>query len=405
MKYLVQDFSLQSIGLTSEKLLSMKNLTVVTKKENLYWLEDGGYSKNNIIFLSSISNEDLKSFFKSQSQTVDIEEIITLDEKLMKNVGILNELYSSLKSSQKSMNARLYTDKYVMRNMLINSDIKQPKFFKYNQENVESIILNDNYKESQKFVIKPRNGSGSKNINIVQKKDLKNFSKIVYQNEKIIEEHIPHTKMFTTDGIFKGRKILNFFIHEYEYPILENLEVSYGHITRSMSTETSIQLQETLYKKTNNVISKFNSEEIRPFHFEWFLTDNEEIVFCEGAARFGGKIAFLVNESYGTNLYDLYWNCVEHGVTENQSIQLPLTPNQITFNFAAYKWLGSIQEWPKLELENLSLISKVDIGEDIYPTYDILDPAFFINGNAENEFIYKKQIAYINLLIDKMKEK
>lgn len=396
MRFLVQSISPGAIGMTKKFLEEHKEISIITEIKNSDLYKD--FDSCRIYYIDSINILELSKLIKHFINKKEvIEEFITLEEEYMTLIGELNEIYGTINNSQKTFNANLYSNKYYIRKFLEATSLKQPKFHYIDSQNKLDIL--NKLQENKKYIIKPLYGSGSEGVKLIDRNSISKNS----LSPSIIEENIPHKKMYTTDGIFIGNKLVAFFINEYEEPILENVSKVEGHVTRTLNINTPIEIQKKLFENTLTILETFNTNEIRPFHFEWFYTLDGEIIFCEAAARFGGKIGYLLYRCYGINIFDIYWKALLNGDYKIKNNFEELKPEKIAFNFSAYKWDGFIKYTPNINGKYI-FSYKVNTNEKIKKSYNILDPLFNLEGDSNNEYEYQKSIEEIKYFYNYLKE-
>lgn len=393
MKIILHRFSPQAIGLIPNIVEEYEDVFIVTeiRQKKLFI----NFDQTKIYYLEELNLVSLSALIKKERLEYCIENIITLDEDLMLLASSLNCEYSLSEKAQLPFNASIYTNKYYMRQVLKNKKVDQPMFC-YCDENNKSHVFSK-LNNSETYVLKPLNESGAKGISIGNPFKLQSL----VNGAAIIESFIPHKKMYTTDGIFIGSNLVAFYINEYDQPIINSLKNKNGHITRSVSKKCTLNQQEELFRMTKRVISAFNTTEVRPFHFEWFLTYDNQFLFCEGAARFGGKICKLIKTCYGADLFKIYWDLIL-GNSTYPTIQLPSSlPKKIGFNYAAYKWEGVIDKFCKSPYE---VNYHVKLGDYLESSKDILEPLFTIDFECISEIEYQQHIICIEQFYKDLKE-
>lgn len=202
--------------------------------------------------------------------------------------------------------------------------------------------------------------------------------------------------MFTTDGICDGDKIVAFFIHQYEEPIFQTFENSKRHITRTCYLDLNDNLRTKLFKNTQTILRTFNKNgEIFPFHMEWFY-DGKDIIFCEAASRFGGKIGQLIKSTYSFDIYEAYWNLVlNNGVSTSVDLHSILKPKKISFNYSAYLNEGTLTHIPDMGAD---IKMKAKINEKYMQSANIQQNAFETYKSVESESEYRKSISELDRL-------
>lgn len=283
MKYFVYRYNPVSVG-----VLANPNLAVVCPKELKEKYKSIGFEDNNIFTIDCFNMPELFLFFKARN---DISDIFTLDEGLIHIVGILKAIFTHDKQALEVSYA--YKDKKIMR-LKLDNVINQPTLLSSEE------LLPDS------FVIKPRREASGKGVQILSK--IPDY----FSNEDYILETVEQfDTMYTCDGIAVDGKIEYFFSHEYIGNILD-IKKNYYNIIRTNSNYLKEDFIKRLKKMTQTVLNHLGTDNIHPFHAEFFYKkEKDELSFCEIGKRFGGgNIPLLIKQSFEVDVLTAYWNLI-----------------------------------------------------------------------------------------------
>lgn len=311
MKYFIYKYSPKTIGLTPQD-----NLKVIVPRSKVEEYLKLGFNKISIIHLKNLTFYSLISFFRTEQKLELIEEIFTLDESLMSDIGLLSSIFTSgIKGTESKL---FFKDKYYMRSIL-NGIVKQPRIF-------EEWDITQLPKQG---IIKPRRSEAGKGVFIYNTKDAlqKDLRFLTKDTDQVlIEELVDYEVMLSCDGIVSNGKLIYAFVHEY-----------IGKITEISEKNINIKRTASYYWKNPKVINAIiqNSQKVvdylgdkndtYPIHFEWFYSEKKnELIFCEGACRFGGaRIPFLIEDAFGLNILSKYWEVKFNKNIENKKVFFP----------------------------------------------------------------------------------
>lgn len=316
MKYFIYKFSPENIGIVPSKDLIV--LAPSNKKETYISI---GFSLDQVMEVNDFS---FKNLFYVLDKEERIDDVFTLDEDLIIDVGILNEYFCS--EYRMNVSNMLYKDKYLMRSAL-NGCINQPDF------------LSDWSNAEIGMLVKPRRLDSSRGIFKIE--DLSEIKDLSF-DEYIIENYVDYDRMITVDGLVANGKIELFFSHEYDRKHLEMLfegpDCTSIRTNRFYFDQAQKSKLKRLYEYSSKVVEKLgNLKQPFPIHMEWFYCeDSEEFYFCEAACRFGGKrIPQLVETAFDINLVKEYWNYKLGLENKNHSNFIPI-PSRISTSFFVF---------------------------------------------------------------------
>ncbi|EJD8499346.1 TPA: ATP-grasp domain-containing protein [Staphylococcus pseudintermedius] len=377
-------------------------------KEFLYivpeYKKDKFIRQENIYFVDSYDIDFLIELCEELIMKFDISKIISISEDSIYTAAYLNE-YFNLKNNQSIFSALFYTDKLYMRRLLKKSDIKIPNFFKVDSY-AGLIDTLDKVNIEYPLLLKPRNEAAA--IGIYK---LNNEEELKYMKDKdlsnyICEEFVPHIKVYTTDGIIENGKITNFFIHEYEEDILSSFKTTKSTIVRTFNEYTSkSSLVDKLYSQSQKIAdlsNKENVENLFPFHFEWFLDDQGNIYFCEGAARFGGgDIPTLINLAYDVDIKKKYWDLLLN--VEEKTIEVVKINSKIAATILPYCKNGTLISTPQIEEYDFCYKAKIykKRGDIVNEANKVIDVHSVVILDSENERDFKLKLEKVKKLNEK----
>ncbi|MBC1925132.1 hypothetical protein [Listeria innocua] len=378
-KVIIYPYSPKSIGLTSDKL--QKNTIIVAPyamKEHYL-----NYNQDNVLFVRSYNYTSIVDIIQELVKKYILLEFIVLSEQDIEFGGFLNDFYGSCKIAQGLTNATLYRNKYFMRTCL-KGKVNQPEFYLVRSK---PMIYNICNKSNKFWIMKPLSKDSAQGIIKIDEQNLKKVE--LYEESYILEEMIEYEVMYTTDGICVGQDIVEFFINQYDKPILETFGNSKRHITRTHSLDLDKRLKEMLFESTKIILETFNKHgEVLPFHMEWFFTKDADVIFCEAASRFGGKIGSLIQTCYDFSIFDRYWDIkLSNKDVVFTSFNEIRNPEKISFNYSAYKNNGKLTFIPKFENKNVNF--KVELNQNYVASSTIQENAFelYETYNSEREYV------------------
>lgn len=320
MNYFIYRYSPLSIGIRPDE-----NLSIVCPEKFKYSYLELGFKNENTYLINDFELSDLLVFFESQT---DITNIFTLDEGLMLIVGILKSIFTTDNLALKVNMA--YKDKKMMRELL-DGKIIQPYLLQSDKALPES------------FMIKPRNGASGRGVKKVSK-----IPKYFTSNDYILESIESFDTMLTCDGIAINGEIVYFFSHEYVGNILD-INKNFYNIIKTNSKYGEPKFIERLKDMTQIVLDNLGTEDIHPFHAEFFYnSETDRLSFCEIGKRFGGgNIPFLIKSAFKIDILETFWNLVNKSVLYQQEISYP---EKLAATLAIFQ-NGKKQEVPNIPVE------------------------------------------------------
>lgn len=300
MKYFIWKFNPKII-----KLPNSKNITYVVPKSKSEYYK----TFSNVLYVTTVNFKEVYHALKNVDLS-NIEDVFTLDEECMDWVGVLKSILIPIANSNSNF---LFKDKYFMRSVLQNV-VAQPEFTNLDVNNINNIFYSDS-------LAKPRNSDSAKGIIRFQKQiephKLMNQQDYIGNNTYMVEEFVDYDKMFTVDGYtdFQGHE--RFFSHEYNSKISDFSSTGFLTLHTNSFYYTNLEKLQRLFMLSKKVLLCLaSSNEIVPFHLEWFYsTKRDQFIFTEVGKRFGGaKIPELIRYSFNIDILKEYWALQENNL-------------------------------------------------------------------------------------------
>ncbi|RDX01323.1 ATP-grasp domain-containing protein [Listeria kieliensis] len=378
IKLIIYAYPPGSIGLDPNNL-GESTFIIVPLAMKEYYIN---YNQDKVIYDQYFNYNSIISIIQQLLSMYIVSEFIVLSEPDIEFGGLLNDYYGMDKAAQGLTNATLYRNKYYMRSLL-KDKVNQPDFYLVKNKKMIYEIFE---KKEDRMVLKPLSKDSAQGIKFIENKDEIEYMEME-EEAYLLEQVVEYKTMFTTDGICKGPDIVEFFVHQYDEPILETFQKSKRHITRTRDLYLEERIQKTLFENTVTILKTFNKcDEVFPFHMEWFLK-GDSVIFCEAACRFGGKIGSLIQEAYDFNIFDKYWS-----IKLNKKDASPICfreirkPNKIALNYCAYKKNGVLRFIP--DFKDCGLKLKVEINQAYVASSNIQESSFEVNKTCDSESDY-----------------
>lgn len=235
---------------------------------NIYVYEDKKEDENLYIDLIKMHQEEKFDVIIANSE-FDIEKIANIRDYLKVN-------------GQGYKSGLAFRNKLLMKE-LVKDSVRTPRFSKL--DNVLD-LMNFIDKVGYPIVIKPQEEAGSKGVSIIfNEKDLELYLKNGVSKGSIIEEFI-EGEMYHVDGMYQKNSILFSIPAQYINGCLAYRE---GNYNASIILEDVNPLKKLLNEETEKVLNALpKPNHAFPFHAEFFVKKNGEVVFCEIGCRVGG---------------------------------------------------------------------------------------------------------------------
>ncbi|MGM7693033.1 ATP-grasp domain-containing protein [Staphylococcus saprophyticus] len=257
------------------------------------------FKKENYTFTYSISSFDNSNDIYIKS--IDIyynkffDKIIALDERDMITASELRDFFEIEGQSKKS--ALSFRNKKYMKDCITQQNIKTP-----NYSSINSYLDVYNFLNTHGFpiVIKEKSGFGGFGTHVIKDwGQLKVFAKDYSFSDKLIEKFI-YADMYETDGIVQSDELVFIsYAKNSKPPIsLNQREDIYVEIL-----DPELEICKRLKEFTVSVLHSLPNLPDTVFHCEIYVTQNEELYFCEIASRtVGRRISEAIKIVYNIDL-------------------------------------------------------------------------------------------------------
>ena len=267
-------------GFFQKKIIkNLENYKVVGIDEN-----PNAYCKNRVDYFINEKFENIKNIEKKITKKKHKPFLIISynTEAGYKYATKLKKLFKHKTISKKTYN--IFFDKSKLNQFLKNSKFNYPK----------QINLSKNFSNIKKFskqiIIKPAKSSGSRNIILINKKNIKNFVKSCdFKKNLILQEYLGNNEI-VTDGIVQNKQI-KYIVFSKKIKV-QNLKT----VSQTIYYKNDMfnqKVRNFFYKAINQFLLKSGYRD-GLFHIE-FILKNKKIFIIDAAPRGPG---FFVIENY-----------------------------------------------------------------------------------------------------------
>ncbi|WP_052429653.1 ATP-grasp domain-containing protein [Paenibacillus borealis] len=271
----------------------------------------------------------------------NFDVIIATYEFDLEKVGLLRS-YLGL-PGQNASSSLLFRNKFKMKSRL-QGTVNLPRF-----KEVTNVFDIFDFAQSNgyPFVVKPQSGAGSVGVKIIR--DVSGLRKLLEASitePLLIEEYITG-EMFHVDGLYKDGHLILSVPSKY---INDCLAFETGKYLGSVMLEERDPYYDRLNREVAKVLDTLETpNQVIAFHAEFFLDDEDTLIFCEIASRVGGgmipeaiyyaKGVDLLTESISSQLL------IEHEFTVQDNkmagwITIPPGTGKLKeFNLAPFEWI------------------------------------------------------------------
>ncbi|WP_283688075.1 carboxylate--amine ligase, partial [Streptococcus dysgalactiae] len=346
---------------------------------------------------------NLVSQIRMLSKKFLIESITTLSEEYIDWAGFLNDHF--VEKNTKSVSNLMFKDKFYMRSFL--KDIVAQPYFRLLESESDLKMFWEN-SCTNTAIIKPRRGAACTGIKKINKETILDDS--YFGDHFMVEEFVGLKNMITCDGYAIGNSIKRFFVHDNVKLLLESLNSTNGYyLLRTSRFYSDTDLIRLIFFECEKVIKEFSvSDELTPFHFEWFVDPYKgQVVLCEVGKRFGGgDIPDLINDVYDINILKEYWQIMSssnniENIDYNETVKIP---EKIAATFALYKQTGYVKilpdanELPWAE----SVYFTINIGDYIKASENIVENSLLVRFICNNEKEFQEKTEQLEMFSEKI---
>lgn len=290
----------------NEKLIidsSLYNIYIITNKEKANQIRHIDYIELHAID-SNCFEERAFEIAKELHEKYKINNVVAISEKTVLLAGKIRD-YCQIEGMGYD-DIIPFRDKFVMKSRLSDAGIKVPRFTL-----IKNLGAAENFFNSYgKCVIKPRFGMGSQNTYVINSlEQLRTIFNIIRNNllDYTIEEYI-NGHMYVCNSIVDDKKIILCSISKY----MESSLVFSEGTSMAIVMEDDANLIEKITNFNEWVINTLGLKK-GVTHHELFVDIDENITFCEIAARAGGGgTVRVIEQSFDINLIEAYI-CLEIG--------------------------------------------------------------------------------------------
>jgi hypothetical protein len=272
--------------------LSQFNVLMITPKEPRESFLLHGFAE---IHTCDINNEErLFELAREIHERQQINRVIALSERDLLVAGKIRSYCQARGMGYDEV--MKFRNKYLMKEELSKAGLRVPAFRRLSD--LQAAL--DFFQTHPKVIIKPFLGMGSQNVFVIESLEQLQLAvaKLTGTGEDYEIEEFIEGEIFHCDSIVKDSTVLLCSVSKYLKPPLTYL--TGRSLASAMVDDGTRQLLLTGF---HDVVIQAFAIKNSVVHLEVFLTDKNEPVFCEIAARPGGiNIIPAVEQSYSVNL-------------------------------------------------------------------------------------------------------
>ncbi|NMO79413.1 MULTISPECIES: acetyl-CoA carboxylase biotin carboxylase subunit family protein [Niallia] len=296
-----------------------------------------------------LNNDKIVNFSVDLIKNKNIDLVIAVDESDVERAAVIRRLAGL--TGQSEFCAIRYRDKLIMKDTLRDYDIEMPIYQSIkNKKDIEKFGSEYGYP----LVLKHKKSWATNNtfkINCASDLD-KASEKIETFEDYIVEEWID-ARMYTVEGIQKDGSLIWYAIHEYDRNCLESvINNDDGFTTLTSKIMDNQRKREQIKTYTEKILNLLNKSEkfISAVHLEFFITNDNRLIFNEVACRIGGgKTIQLLKHAYNINFIELL---IEQHKNQLENIKVEFPPITKPQNY-----IGAYRKYfieRKVELDSLA---------------------------------------------------
>ncbi|MGB4135320.1 MAG: hypothetical protein WA971_02080 [Microbacterium sp.] len=307
---------------------------------------DPAVDESKVRFLDDFEIPTLFRAIREIAEAHAIRSVSTLGEEDMTTAGLLDEFFVTGVSEYAA--GTLFKDKLFMRSAL-EGTVPQPRFRGLEEfTGTREDLLSSGY-----GLIKPRRSAAAQGVQLLDEIDDAQFAAMPLA-DYLAESFVDAPRMVTCDGFAVGYAVKHFYVHEYDAGVLSSLSGRDGlAIATSKIYDDSPALLGDLFEASSRVLETIGSQErVNPFHFEWFIPEGGEPVFCEVGRRFGGLgIPRIARYAFDAPLLEDYWAAMSREAITAPSLtaEALLHPRRRAICYARYRVKGTVVAAPTSE--------------------------------------------------------
>ena len=270
-------------------------------------IADSYEDHSNATFYKNYANDKIIKDVYDLCKKHKPSAIVTTSEFDVVRMAQMREAFGIPGQSVK--NATLFRDKIEMKKKVMQAGLKVPEFIRaQNVLDVLQFIEQHGYP----IIIKPVNGAGTVNVNLIRDETQLNEFLDKNQIENLDVETYIDGKLYHVDGLIYDGEVK--FIWPHAYNSESTLGFASGNHMGSYMLDKDRPITQRLITFTKAVLKALEAPALATFHCEVFHSTDDELVLCEIACRLGGgRIVPVLDAAFGVNLYE-YWIKAQVGI-------------------------------------------------------------------------------------------
>ncbi|MBJ9983306.1 ATP-grasp domain-containing protein [Bacillus sp. S70] len=248
-----------------------------------------------VVFDQYIDDYSVEVRVRELHEKYKFKRLIVFEEFDIERAGIIRQ---TLKIPGQFINsANAFRDKVIMKSFVQEAGIKVPNF-KSISNSFDLLEFTNEF--GFPIFLKPKKGMASIGTSkIGNEVELVNWLKKNKPVDFMVETYI-EGDVYHTDGLVKNGKIIFFSAFSYVNTIFSSH--SLDGLGDKLITEDNMLL-ERFKNYTEHVLCALPCPDVFTFHLEFFLTKDDEILFCEIASRTSGfLVPNIIKKAYNVSL-------------------------------------------------------------------------------------------------------
>lgn len=283
-------------------------------------IADSYEDHSNAIFYKNYANDKIIKDAYDLCKKNQPSAIVTTSEFDVVRMAKMREAFGI--PGQSVASAILFRDKIEMKKKVVQAGLHVPEFI--HARNALDILLFVE-RHGYPIIIKPVDGAGTVNVNLIRDEEqLNDFCEKNTVENLDVETYIDG-KLYHVDGLIYEGEVK--FIWPHAYNSDSTLGFASGDHMGSYMLDKSNPITSRLIQFTKDVLTALDAPSLATFHCEIFHSIRDELVLCEIACRLGGgRIVPVLDAAFGVDLYE-YWVKAQAGIP--QDIQAQIEPKQM----------------------------------------------------------------------------